>query len=145
MNHWQVCEAITLHEKLSFCLFGFHFRIFVSLIVCSKYFLNDLLYLLLWLYDTRIGKNVDQHVDHRVKLIFSQLNLRFLHTRQNFPMIYRCWKNSSYKGGCRMTLVLWMTSCFMTSRNIYEWMLESSDVIGTFMNECVNSYATIKI
>ena len=53
--------------------------------------------------------------------------------------------NSSYTGGCRMTLVLWMTSYFMTSWNIYEWMLQSNDVIGTFMNECVNSYAAIKI
>ena len=28
-----------------------------------------------------------------------------LQARQDFPMIYRCWKNSSYTGGCRMTLV----------------------------------------
>ena len=54
-------------------------------------------------------------------------------------------ENSSYTGeGGRMTLVLWMTSYYMTSLNIYEWMLLSNDVSGTFMNGCVNSYATIK-
>ena len=46
-----------------------------------------------------------------------------------------------------MTLVFWMTSYWMTSGKIYEWMWQSNDDIGTFIhvNECVNSYATIKI
>ena len=42
-------------------------------------------------------------------------------------------------------LVLRMTSYLVTSWKIYEWMLQSNDVHGTYMNECVNSYATIKI
>ena len=45
----------------------------------------------------------------------------------------------------KMTLVLWMTSYLMTSEKIYEWKLQLNDIIGPFMNECVNSYATIKI
>ena len=43
---------------------------------------------------------------------------------------------------CKMTLVLWMTS--MMSGKLYEWILQLNDAIRIFMNECINSYTTIK-
>ena len=34
------------------------------------------------------------------------MDVSYLHIRQDFPNIYWGWKNSSYTGGCSMTLVL---------------------------------------
>ena len=65
-----------------------------------------------------------------------------MHIRQGICRFHRII--SSYTLWCKMTLVLWMKSYVMASGK-NEWMLQSNDVIGTFMNKCINSYATIKI